>query len=385
MESPLGSPTGARKTSVFSTPVGNTKSSPFRFINGRRFHSDEACVYILPCDIPELTRQGLKHHLFKEVFGGYHMADFSDPRKIPSRVLDIGCGTGIWIASMHDEFAARGRADVKFVGMDVVPVYAPMTDVDFTFVRHNCLHIPFPFQDGEFDYIFVRDVSSAIPSTSAQSDMLAECLRVLGEGGTIEVQCTDLTIRSISQTKAPRTPCSAYTITTSTQFESQPQNHHVQFYNNRVSKILAKRALSPIPCSTVGMLFSMEDCLVNNHSARYALPLDEIWWESGSGKDSSPTSDGSELKRKNSVSAKNELDQSSPLSENDLALRYQARLQVKQFMDSLEPYWNETRDLPGEDFNKPYREMTASFFQEDGLRNGECLEFGAWWGTKKSC
>lgn len=316
------------------------------------------------------------------------MADFSDPRKIPSRVLDIGCGTGIWIASMHDEFAARGRDDVKFVGMDVVPVFAPMTGVNFTFVRHNCLNIPFPFQDGEFDYIFVRDLSPAIPSTSAQSDVLAECLRVLGEGGIMEIQCTDFTIRSISQTKAPRTSSSAYTITTSTQFESQAQNEHVQFFNNCVSKILAKRALTPIPCSTIGMLFSMEDCLVNNHSVRYALPLDEIWWESGSRKDTSPTSesgDRSESKRKNSASAKNALDQLSTLSENDLALRYQAKLQVKQLIDSLEPYWNETRDLPGEDFNKPYREMTASFFQEDGLRNGECLEFGAWWGTKKSC
>jgi len=118
------------------------------------------------------------------------MADFSDPRKIPSRVLDIGCGTGIWIASMHDEFAARGRNDVKFVGMDVVPVYAPMTDVDFTFVRHNCLTLPFPFQDGEFDYVFARDLVPVIPSTSAQSNVLAECLRVLGEGGNIEIQCS---------------------------------------------------------------------------------------------------------------------------------------------------------------------------------------------------
>lgn len=127
---------------------------------------------------------------------------------------------------------------------------------------------------------------------------------------------------------------------------------------------------------------------MNSQSVRYALPLDEIWWECGSGKDSNPPSekgDGSEVKWKDSGSSKNILKQSSPLSENDLALRYQAKLQVKQFIDSLEPFWDETRDLPGEDFNKPYREMTASFFQEDGLRNGECLEFGAWWGTKKSC
>lgn len=406
LESPLGSPTGTRKTSVFSTAAGNSKASPFRFISGRRFHSDEACVYVLPCDIPELTRQGLKHHLFREVFGGYHMADFSDPKKIPSKVLDIGCGTGIWIASMHDEFAAKGRDDVKFVGMDIVPVYAPMTDVDFTFVRHNCLSFPYPFKDGEFDYIFIRDVTLAIPDTSISSDMVVECLRVLREGGTLEIQCSkylriasnfhglllilaaDHSIRSLSQTKAPRTECGTYTITTATQFEAQPKNTHVQFFNTRLRRLLSKRGLSPTPCTSIGMLLSMEDCLTNNHSVRYALPLDKIWWETGSGRDDSPTSErggGAELNRKNSVGAKNTLNQSSVLSENDMALRYQAKLQVKQFVDALEPHWIEVRDLPGEDFSKPYKEMTMSFFQEGGLRNGECLEFGAWWSTKKTC
>ena len=125
----------------------------------------------------------------------------------------------------------------------------------------------------------------------------------------------------------------------------------------------------------------MEDCLTNTHSVRYALPLDEIWWETGLGKDDCPTGDGSELRRK-SVSLKNATSSSSPLTENDLALRYQAKLQVKQFIDSIEPYWAELRDLPGEDFS--YKEMTSSFFQDGGLRNGECLEFGAWWGTKKT-
>lgn len=190
LESPVGSPTGNRKTSLFSAPVTNLKTSPFRHVNGRRFHSDESCAYILPCDIPELARQGLKHHLFKEVFGSYHMADFSDPKRAPSKVLDIGCGTGIWVASMHDEFAARGWGDTKFFGMDIVPVHAPMTDIDFTFVRHDCLRFPYPFQNGEFDYIFMRDMTLSIPDTTVQPEVFTECLRILKEDGVLEVQCS---------------------------------------------------------------------------------------------------------------------------------------------------------------------------------------------------
>ncbi|KAF8471832.1 hypothetical protein BDZ91DRAFT_477168 [Kalaharituber pfeilii] len=386
LESPLGSPTGNRKTSVFSTST--SKSTPFRYVNGRRFHSDESIIYILPCDIPELNRQNLKHLLYKEVFGGYHMADFSDKNKIPRKVLDIGCGTGIWIASMHDEFAARGFDDVKFIGMDIVPVHAPMAGVDFTFVRHDALRMPYPFKDGEFDYVFIRDLTLGIPDTVVHHEVIAECMRVLREGGVFEIQCTDHSIRGLSPTKAPRNPSSAYTITPTLQFEAQPRNDHIKAYNARLQKVLGKRNLSPMPCTLMPSAIVMEGSLTNHHTLRMALPLDEAWWEFASYKDGDipPTEKGellSEIKRKNSVSAKIALHQ-SVLTEEQKAVRYMARLQLKQFIDSMEVYAPETRETPGEDCNKPYEKMTANFFQEGGLRGGECLEFGAWWGTKKN-
>ena len=193
LDSPLGSPIATtminRKTSVFSAcSTSKLSSAPFRYVNGRRYHSDESIIYPLPCDIPELNRQNLKHHLYKEVFGSWHMADFSD--RIPNKVLDIGCGTGIWIGSMHDEFAARGRDDVKFVGIDIVPVHAPMPGVDFTFVRHDATKLPLPFKDDEFDYVFVRDLTLAVPDAAIQSDIVTEVLRILKEGGIIEIQCS---------------------------------------------------------------------------------------------------------------------------------------------------------------------------------------------------
>ena len=191
--SPIGSPTN-RKHSVFSTSSANTGSgrSSFRYVNGRRYHADESVLYLLPCDLPELNRQTLKHHLYKEVFGGIYLAEFPD-NKIPSRVLDIGCGTGIWIADMHDHFAARGRGDVHFVGMDIVPVFQPMTGVDFAFCQHDALRFPYPFKDKEFDYIFVRDLTLGMPDTAVQSEFIAECMRLLRDGGVYEVQCSMFT------------------------------------------------------------------------------------------------------------------------------------------------------------------------------------------------
>ena len=127
----------------------------------------------------------------------------------------------------------------------------------------------------------------------------------------------------------------------------------------------------------------MESCLTNNHSVRYALPLDEVWSEFAD----SPGERGGpcEPKQKNSNSDTSTAHQSSLLSVSDLALRYQAKLQVKQFIDSMETCWKEVRESPDEDVIKPYKEMTTNFFQEGGLKGGECMEFGAWWGTKKAC
>ncbi|KAI5808748.1 hypothetical protein DFH27DRAFT_478098 [Peziza echinospora] len=381
IESPIGSPTGNRKPSVFS----NSKKilTPYRTQHGRRYHSDESILYLLPSDIPELSRQGIKHLLFKEVFGSYHMSDFSDPQKIPSKVLDIGCGTGLWISNMHDEFAARGRDDVKFFGMDIVPTHAPMPGVDFTYVKHNALSFPYPFKPGEFDYVFVRDLTLGMPDNVQHVEFIAECMRILKDGGLYEIQCTDHSVRSLLETKAPRNPgSSAYTITPITQFATQPKNIYIQGYNSRLAKVLTERQLSPIPCTLVGANLVMEDCLTNYHSLRLALPLDEIWWETES-ESSSPV-DGLmahyDIKRKSAMMGKNG-QQPSVLTEEEKAVRYMARLQLSQFIESMDPYLR-AADVSTDDY-KP-KDMMINFFREGGLRDGECVEFGAWWGTKRS-
>lgn len=178
------SPTGARKTGAQPLP----KQPIFATRHGRRFHADESIHYYLPCDVRELGRQSLFHEVQREVYGGLYCAEFSDSN-IPNKVLEIGCGTAIWSASVADEFVARGRSNVQFVGMDIVPVHAEMKGVNFKFVKHNFTVFPLPFSDGEFDYIFCREVSMATPVDDIYAEQMTECLRILKLGGTIELQC----------------------------------------------------------------------------------------------------------------------------------------------------------------------------------------------------
>jgi ubiquinone/menaquinone biosynthesis C-methylase UbiE len=46
--------------------------------------------------------------------------------ELPRRVLDIGCGTGIWMYDVAKQWRERGHNDVEFVGVDLVPVQTPM-------------------------------------------------------------------------------------------------------------------------------------------------------------------------------------------------------------------------------------------------------------------
>ncbi|KAL7272528.1 hypothetical protein RUND412_004659 [Rhizina undulata] len=398
-ETPAGSPTSTRKGSVYSLP----KPPTFAKRNGRRYHGDESIPYFLPCDAQELSRQSLLHELQREVYGGYHCAEFSDD-KIPNKVLEYGCGTAVWSASVADEFAARGRPDVQFVGLDMVPVHGDMSGVNFTFVQHNFL-MRLPFADGEFDYIFMREVAMGSTNGMTFSDNMQECVRCLKAGGTLEIQCSDYSIRSLQRTATAYVPgSSAYAITPTTQFAQSPENSFIDEWNNRITKMLSKQQLSAIPCTLMGPQLLMEDEIVGVHSKRMALPLDEVWWESSDAPDSASTyqrrrvsSDSNSISsnrsgkskassttcsshRRCSTGAASSL--VSPLTEEEKAARHLGKLTFTQMIDSLEPALREANAIDLDEWDRWYKEMMINFFEKGGLRGGECIEFGAWWGTK---
>ncbi|CAJ0898855.1 15888_t:CDS:2 [Entrophospora sp. SA101] len=91
----------------------------FLFVDGRRFHNENDASYVLPNDDKEVDRLQMQHYLMKHVWG----SNFSSPietklKQHGSRVLDVGCGTGIVSLDMAHTFL-----NCEFIGIDISPIY----------------------------------------------------------------------------------------------------------------------------------------------------------------------------------------------------------------------------------------------------------------------
>lgn len=84
--------------------------------NGRRYHAYKDGSYILPNDEPEQDRLDLAHAMTTKLTGDrLHLTPL--PEDFAGRVLDIGCGTGIWSICMGDRFP-----NAQILGNDLSPV-----------------------------------------------------------------------------------------------------------------------------------------------------------------------------------------------------------------------------------------------------------------------
>ncbi|KXX82518.1 Trans-aconitate 2-methyltransferase [Madurella mycetomatis] len=155
-------------TSSNAKPAFYLTSSITNYVyeNGRRYHAYRSGQYFLPNDEAEQERLDLQHHIWRLLQQG---ALFTAPLSISQpddghspeagefRILDLGCGTGIWAIDMADEFP---RASV--LGVDLSPIQPD-------WVPPNCrFHIDdyedeWTYRDDEkFDYIHGRALSGTV-------------------------------------------------------------------------------------------------------------------------------------------------------------------------------------------------------------------------------
>lgn len=403
MSSTSAATTLSSRTMQSSDPPGassteDVSSRPFIVRNGRRFLNDPTLPYPLPVDLAELHRQSLRTLLLCQLFGG-PLCSPSFQSKPPSKVLEVGCGSGFWSMMCHRYFARHGYNNISFTGLDVADVAfsgsspaetRPDRDMKWRFVLHDLRHFPWPLPDDEFDLIMTKDMSLATNSHFQQAWM-EETMRILKPGGTLEIWDSDHTIRMLR----PHLPqpvgdaedeeleyagtLGAYIMTANTPL-SAPLNNFLVEYNGWLAKAFEARSLSTVPCTTMGPMLLMEDgLLVDIRSRRLAIPLSEMRWER-EGVGGVVTKDGKTyIESKGKAHGK---ERKGPLSAGQSALRQTALLTVVQMIQSLEPVLREVNGKSQDEWDVWIGKMMADLMG-DGTAWGECLEVGAWWAKKR--
>lgn len=392
--------------------------------NGRTFISDPTLAYPLPVDLEELHRQSLRTLLLIQLFGGPICSPvFAD--KPPTRVLEIGCGSGFWSQMCYKHYEERGQgANISFVGLDIAPVAPPGNDtgdgpsaasstdvppesgMNWRFVQHDLRRASLPFPNEEFDLVMVKDMSLAT-TTTMQQTLVDEYLRVLMPGGVIEIWESDHTLRmlrphvpestaatgatveedsDVSSSEDEHKEASisgAYTMTANTPL-SAPLNNFLVEYNMWLSKALERLSLCPVPCTLIKPLLLQEaETLTAIGNQRLAVPLSEVRWER-EGVGGVVTKDGkSYIETKGRRAGKESAPAGAALDPPAAALRRTALLTVVQMIQSLEHVLRDVSGKSQDEWDGWLGKMMNNLVKENGTSWGECLEIGAWWAQKR--
>ena len=272
--------------------------------------------------------------------------------------------------------------DAHITGLDIVPVYTDMSGLRFDFKQHD-FNTPLPFETGSFDMVFARDVAMGMPCGDMYAGVVTEMVRVLRPGGVLEVHAVDNIIRCLRRQEEVgyEKGTGAYVVSPTTGFE-ETRNVYVKGYNERLSRGLAELGLQPVPCTMIAPAMVGEG-LVGVQGRRLAMPLDEVWWEEGGEKWESPGVEAFRKRmRRSSVHSTATGREGGVLTEQEKAVRGLARLCFVQLVEGLEVVLRKEGAMREDEWDRWYRELMWNFMEGGGLRGGECVEYGVWWGVK---
>lgn len=142
-----------------------------RYENGRRYHKFREGEYWGPDDEVQKDQLDIAHHMFLILL---HQKLHLAPIENPTRVIDLGCGTGIWCMDMADE-----HPGAEVIGVDFSPIQPSFTPPNCKFEIDDVTS-PWTYPPAHFDFINIRGLYGSIADWPA---LYAQIFNGLRPGG----------------------------------------------------------------------------------------------------------------------------------------------------------------------------------------------------------
>lgn len=158
----------------------------YRTIHGRTYHSLQGTAdHWTPNDDAHLESMDCVHHCLTLLLENkLYLAPIADG---PIKVLDIGCGTGIWAIDFAD---AHPSAEVT--GTDISVIQPEWVPPNLKFEIEDCTQ-PWTYAPDGFDYVHMRYLFGAI---SDWDSLIGEAFKVCRPGGWVEITDPSVNMRS---------------------------------------------------------------------------------------------------------------------------------------------------------------------------------------------
>ncbi|KAI0016154.1 methyltransferase LaeA [Xylariomycetidae sp. FL0641] len=173
-------------TAVAAPPVNPI---PYTYENGRPYNA--TMKYFMPVDALEMERLDLMHKVFlvarsegSPTSGDYRERLWEKDPPMSPKILDLGCGTGIWAIDMSRALLEAGKGWAQIVGWDLDFIQPKMIPENTRFEGRDFENIPWrDVQKDSFDLVHMRSLGGCVSNWQA---LYTECFKHVKPGGGIE-------------------------------------------------------------------------------------------------------------------------------------------------------------------------------------------------------
>ncbi|KAF8860843.1 S-adenosyl-L-methionine-dependent methyltransferase [Acephala macrosclerotiorum] len=166
--------------SIAGSSLTSLSSSIIRGVteNGRTYAAYGKEEYGMPMDEQEMDRIDMSHAKYYMLLEKKRfLAPISEH---PQKILDLGCGTGIWAIDVADEYPSA-----EVIGVDIAPIQPKWVAPNCRFEIDD-IEQPWTYRPSTFDFIFARDLLLSIRDFP---HLISQVYTALKPGGWIEFQC----------------------------------------------------------------------------------------------------------------------------------------------------------------------------------------------------